>query len=199
MANLTTDPQVATLSTLTNVQNSLFVPNLGKYLDRRPTYTLLRDPTTPRGAQNQAQVPPSRQSDRPHSITDSQAGTTAHLQSVPEADFASGRPTAGLQRSQTADTITSVLNDKHYAVLPHGVSLQNWTAEEKAELDDHVRHMLHSRRSKMKRRWKAFEQYVRRRTYCLPSLCIFNLQILSLRLSFLPTLLLLHYTINPRI
>ena len=165
LANPIVDPQVATLSTLTNVQNSLFVPNLGKYLDRRPTYTLLRDSTTARATQPQAQAPPPRQSDRPSSIAESQVGTAAHLQSVPEADSASVRPAAGLQRSQTADTITSVLNDKHYAVLPHGVSLHNWTAEEKAELDDHVRHMMHSRRSKMKRRWKAFGQYVRRRKY----------------------------------
>lgn len=143
------------------------MPNLGKYLDRRPTYTLLRDPTTPKVTQSQAQAPPSRQSDRPPSIAEAQPGTATHLQPVPEAISTSERPAAGLQRSQTADTITSVMNDKHYAVLPHGVSLQNWTAEEKAELDDHVRHMMHSRRSKMKRRWKAFGQYVRRRMYFL--------------------------------
>ena len=151
------DPQVATLSTLTNVQNSLFVPNLGKYLDRRPTYTLLRDPTMTRTT-TQAPL------DRPPSAAGSQTGHSTHLQPISEAGPGSGQQAPGLQRSQTTDTITSVMNDKHYAVLPHGVSLDNWTAEEKAELDDHVRHMLHSRRSKMKRRWKAFGQYVRNRT-----------------------------------
>ena len=34
------DPEVQTLSTLTNVQNSLFVPNVGHWLNRRPTYNL---------------------------------------------------------------------------------------------------------------------------------------------------------------
>ena len=108
------------------------------------------------------------QTDRPPSVAGSQAGRLTHLQSVSEGNVVSGQQAPGLQRSQTTDTITSVLNDKHYAVLPHGVSLESWTAEEKAELDDHVRHMLHSRRSKMKRRWKAFGQYVRRRTYFQP-------------------------------
>lgn len=60
------------------------------------------------------------------------------------------------------DTITSRLSDSHYAALPHGVSLANWTDAEKWELDDHVRHMLHSRRSKFKRMMKGFGQYVSR-------------------------------------
>ena len=33
------------------------------------------------------------------------------------------------------------------------------------ELNDHVRHMLHSRRSKFKRSMKGFGQYVRKREY----------------------------------
>lgn len=36
---------MSTLSTLTNVQNSLFVPNLGDLLNRTPTYTLSRPPS----------------------------------------------------------------------------------------------------------------------------------------------------------
>jgi hypothetical protein len=63
------------------------------------------------------------------------------------------------------DTLTSELSDSHYAVLPHGERLEGWTHEEKMMLDDLVRHMLHSRRAKMKRRLKGFGQYVRRRKF----------------------------------
>jgi hypothetical protein len=47
--------------------------------------------------------------------------------------------------------------------MPNGETLQGWTPEEKEELDDLVRHKLHSRRAKMKRALKGFGQYVRRR------------------------------------
>lgn len=70
-----------------------------------------------------------------------------------------GGATGALQRTST---ITSQLTESHYAALPHGQSLEGWTAEEKSELDDHVRHMLHSRRARMKRRLKGFGQYVSR-------------------------------------
>lgn len=63
---------------------------------------------------------------------------------------------------QRSSTITSRLTDSHYAALPHGESLEGWSAQEKSELDDHVRHMLHSRRSRWKRRFKGFGQYVKR-------------------------------------
>ena len=62
-------------------------------------------------------------------------------------------------------TIASHLSDTedHYAVLPHGLSLEGWSLAEKQELNDHVRHMLHSRRAAFKRGMKGFGQYVRRR------------------------------------
>ena len=75
------------------------------------------------------------------------------------ADTGAAEEPPPLERSST---ITSRLTDSHYAALPHGKTLEGWTAEEKRELDDHVRHMLHSRRSKFKRMMKGFGQYVRR-------------------------------------
>jgi hypothetical protein len=60
-------------------------------------------------------------------------------------------------------TISSSLSVSRYAVLPHGESLSGWTPEEKAELNDLVRHMLHSRRAAFKRSMKGFGQYVKRR------------------------------------
>ncbi|KAK8120935.1 Integral membrane protein [Apiospora kogelbergensis] len=41
------DPEVSTLSSITNVQNSLFVPSLGRFVNRRPTYNLTRMPNAP--------------------------------------------------------------------------------------------------------------------------------------------------------
>ena len=72
-----------------------------------------------------------------------------------------------LQQTQSRNTIKSTLSESRYAVLPHGVSLDDWTPGEKAELNDHVRHMLHSKREGFKRSMKGFGQYVRRRKFRL--------------------------------
>ncbi|KAI1053786.1 hypothetical protein LB507_007478 [Fusarium sp. FIESC RH6] len=138
------DPEVQTLSTLTNVQNSLFVPDLGKWVNRRPTYALSRHDPQAEWARGAAAEERRREA--------AQDGEST----VPETINEDAPP---MQRS---NTITSRLTDSHYAALPHGTTLEGWTPEEKAELDDHVRHMLHSRRARMKRRLKGFGQYVRR-------------------------------------
>ncbi|RYP68817.1 hypothetical protein DL771_006435 [Monosporascus sp. 5C6A] len=135
------DPEVATLSSITNIQNSLFVPSLGRFVNRQPTYTLSQIPHVP-GA-----FPPSREN-----VTSSRPVSAGgkDKQETPGGE----RPP--LQR------IPSVMTERFYAVRPHNASLEDWTDEEIAELNDHVRHMLHSRRSKLKRRFKAFRQYVRK-------------------------------------
>lgn len=68
------------------------------------------------------------------------------------------------------DTITSTLSDSRFAVLPDGVSLEGWSAEDKRALNDHVRHMLHSRRSAIKRGLKGFVQYIKKRKTNLPAI-----------------------------
>lgn len=136
------DPEVSTLSTLTNVQNSLFVPDLGSWLNRRPTYTL-----TPRV---------SNLNFRPTELNKTEDKTMEEeREGIPE-----------LSRTYSLDTINSRLDESRFAVLPHGVSLEGWTEAEKQELNDHVRHLLHSRREGFKRSMKGFGQYVRRREYC---------------------------------
>jgi hypothetical protein len=70
----------------------------------------------------------------------------------------------GLSRTNTIDSILSTMDEgpgHHYAVLPHGASLPGWTPEEKAILDDHVRHVLHSKRAKFKRTMRGFGRYMR--------------------------------------
>ncbi|KAL6852114.1 hypothetical protein J3F83DRAFT_570395 [Trichoderma novae-zelandiae] len=147
------DPEVQTLSTLTNVQNSLFVPDLGPWINRRPTYVLSQRDAGPLARLGR---PAEREEERLPEIPDEASGAETGVE--PTGEAATAAPTT-LRRS---DTITSRLTDSHYAALPHGFSLDGWTEEEKLELDDRVRHMLHSRRSRFKRTMKGFGQYVRR-------------------------------------
>lgn len=149
MANDDVDPEVQTLSTLTNVQNSLFIPDLGSWVNRRPTYVLSQPEALPARP-----VPPREPIPPPEEPT------------IPEEQEEGPRPEEEEQEQtpyiRRTDTITSRLSDSHYAALPHGRRLEGWSAAEKWELDDHVRHMLHSRRSRFKRQMKGFGQYVRR-------------------------------------
>lgn len=65
-------------------------------------------------------------------------------------------------RRTPLERMPSVLTDDHFAVRPSDTSLATWSDEDLADLDDYVRHMLHSRRSKVGRRFRAFVQYVRK-------------------------------------
>ncbi|KAB2569433.1 Integral membrane protein [Lasiodiplodia theobromae] len=156
------DPEVSALSSLTNIQNSLFVPQLGRFVNRRPTYDLSRLPaypqlgdrqTSPREKQGEFQATATAAGDAPVRPLRHMPATTELRPSSTERP---GTP------SERAFSITSALSDSRYAVLPHGIELEGWTEEDKAELNDHVRHMLHSRRSKFKRSMKGFGKYVSR-------------------------------------
>jgi hypothetical protein len=146
----TIDPEVATLTSLTNMQNSLFIPNL-PWLNRRPTYDLRR-----------------RKSE-----TESLEDINRVLQPAYAAQAKEQQAAPRLQRSPTEATTTtfmtidSQLTESRFAVLPEDTDLSGWSTADKKEVNDHVRHMLHSRRSKMKRSLKGFGQYVRRRKYQL--------------------------------
>lgn len=150
-ANGCPDPEVSTLSTLTNLQNSLFVPDLGSFLNRRPMYTLTPTPTL--------QLP-TMSVQPPLQRTDEEKGERHEEEDMDEAD----RP--GLAHTSTID---STLSESRFAVLPHGQNLEGWTAGEKDELNNHVRHMLHSKRSKFKRSMRGFGQYIKRRTMIHPN------------------------------
>lgn len=130
------DPEVSALTTLTNVQNSLFVPNLGSLVNRNQTYTLS----------------PARESEREE---------TTSTEEEEDRESAKGfEPRPPLERPIT--NISSVLDqgEPHFAVLPEGINLEGWSYRDIEELNDHVRHMLHSRRSKFKRSMKGFGKYV---------------------------------------
>ncbi|KAK3303900.1 uncharacterized protein B0T15DRAFT_534932 [Chaetomium strumarium] len=125
------DPEVSTLTSVTNIQNSLFVPSLGRWVNRRPTYDLPQLPPMP-GA-----FPPSKED-----VSAAEQGEAAHA------------PAAARSPS-----LSSVLSEPQYAILPENTSLEGWSEEDIKLLNDYVRHMLHSRRSKIKQRFKAFGKY----------------------------------------
>lgn len=110
------------------------MPSLGRFVNRRPTYDL--------------------------SFVDRIPGAFPDV-SDDEGDDA----TAPASRQTTLNrtySITSHVTPSHYAVLPSGASLEGWSREDVDQLNDHVRHMLHSRRSRLKRSFRAFGLYVRR-------------------------------------
>jgi hypothetical protein len=140
----TIDPEVATLTSLTNMQNSLFIPNL-PWLNRHPTYNLKRR------EELQDLVALQREAQAAQAAQAEQQQTAPRLQRSPT--------------EATMMTIDSQLTESRFAVLPEDTDLSGWSTTDKKEVNDHVRHMLHSRRSKMKRSLKGFGQYVRRRKY----------------------------------
>lgn len=146
------------------MQNSLFVPDLGRWLNRRPTYELSRRSTVSR----RQDVPETiQEKDTPGMTpiasepTQSETGDQAQIGTAPTMQRTwSWQRRPQIERSHS---ISSVVTDSHYAVLPHGFSLDDWSEEDKEALDDHVRHMLHSKRSKFKQRMVAFGKYIRKR------------------------------------
>ncbi|KAG5294896.1 integral membrane protein [Histoplasma ohiense] len=128
------DPEISTLTTLTNVQNSLFVPDLGRFLNRRPSYLL-----TPRTE-----------------------GAPKLEEPESDRETLEGEDTDISERLRLQSTSSTMIDELCFAVLPDGETLAGWSEVDKLELNDHVRHMLHSRRSKFKRSMKGFGQYVRK-------------------------------------
>lgn len=170
------DPEVATISTLSNVQNSLFVPNFGSYFpSRRTTVDLSRNTIAAQvenaGARARAE---SRASQRPTSPQPPTPGIDdATIQTVADQGQSIGRRSSAFSLSGSApsrrisvlshETQASVQSQEtlrgEYAVLPDDLDWSDWTEEEKAELDDYVRHLLHSRKERLKRSWKGFLKY----------------------------------------
>lgn len=139
------------------MQNSLFVPDLGRLVNRRPTYDLSKRAGTGYAVKDQ---------DGTFRVPRPRAGTQS---SRPEGDAVT-RPMGqsgadmgveiGPENSNRRNSVSSQLTESHYAVLPHGVRLEGWSEEDLDELNDHVRHLLHSRREGFKRSMRGFGKYV---------------------------------------
>jgi hypothetical protein len=116
------------------------VPNLGGWINRMPTYQITRHPPS----------------------SDEEQGTTTDEADVGMSDENKLQQRPALNQLRPFTSMSSVLPGPRYAVLPEDHGLEGWTREDFMELNDHVRHMLHSRRSKFKRSMKGFGQYVRK-------------------------------------
>lgn len=113
------------------------MPNLGSFVNRMPTYTITRPQY-------------SSSDDEPGTATDDNELSDDKLKERPNLE------------QVHFTSMSSVLPGPKYAVLPGG-QVEGWSREDYAELNDHVRHMLHSRRSKFKRAMKGFRQYIKKR------------------------------------
>lgn len=147
MLTISPDPEVSTLSTLTNVQNSLFVPSLGKAVNRRPAYHFSTEP---------------EDLDRLHRL---KSKLKDHALDLKERAKRNLREILGRPPIIRTPSISSQITEHHWAVLQHGETLDGWSKEDKEILDDMVRHSLHSRRAKFARSMKGFSQFVRRRKF----------------------------------
>ncbi|KAJ1323797.1 DUF2985 domain-containing protein [Microdochium nivale] len=159
------DPEVATLSSITNVQNSLFVPSFGRWLNRRPTYDLTPMEYDTRSRRTPSPTGTLRSTDAA-SILSSAPRPEAHdfaaLQRHSVATIPEDKPLPDLPGRPSVERIPSNITERFFAVRPHETSLADWSDDDIALLDDHVRHMLHSRRSAFGRSMRAFRQYVKR-------------------------------------
>ncbi|EFE42550.1 hypothetical protein TRV_02690 [Trichophyton verrucosum HKI 0517] len=138
---------------------------VGRFVNRQPTYNLTR----PR-------------SDSVESIISAVSE---------EEEETSTSDTEEPPRAKRTETITSNLSVSRFAVLPEGTTLDGWDPSDKWEINDHVRHMLHSRRSKFKRGMKGFWQYVQKREYTILILDYCKMELIYifwLALGFLVTL-----------
>jgi hypothetical protein len=163
------------MTTLTNVQNSLFIPDLGRFLNRRPTYSLTRWPTNipeaeaPQDLTSPARIPPrtpevQAPEEKRERQEDLSLEATRYLTAEEKSELEHAETdTSNRFKARRTHSLASVMSDTQFAVLPHGVSLAGWSQEDKDELNDHVRHLLHSRRAKFKRSMRGFGKYVRRR------------------------------------
>ncbi|QSZ29524.1 hypothetical protein DSL72_004038 [Monilinia vaccinii-corymbosi] len=150
------DPEISTLTSLTNIQNSLFIPSLGNLFNRNPTYNLTRNDLARRPTKDLSRRPtevPIVEEPRPQNESKE---TLTRPQRPPIERRDTGAFTFTESISHPDDQVP------HYAVLPEGINLDGWSSADKEELDDHVRHLLHSRREGFKRAMKGFGQYVRK-------------------------------------
>ena len=154
------DPEVRTLGTLTNVQNSLFVPDLGGLINRRPTYELRARPSDLERPYSRTERPYSRAGKRTYTAT------MPSRKPLPEQQGSADSEIELQPRHERTMSISSKLSDSRYAVLPHGVDLEGWSPDEVDELNDHVRHLLHSRREGFKRNMRGFKQYLSKPLGC---------------------------------
>lgn len=165
-----TDPEVSALSTLSDLQNSLFVPNLGRFVDRASYVRLAKSTDLPLGEKDENQDIERAQGLRhrfpfifrkrhlPSPSTTSNAST---ITPTPP------RPGTKTEPDPDADDNASIVDRGEYLVLPSGLvdDWNSWSEQDKKELDDCVRYLLESKKWRFKRSMRGFKNYVRTREF----------------------------------
>ncbi|KZV61341.1 hypothetical protein PENSPDRAFT_619233 [Peniophora sp. CONT] len=185
------DPEVATVSTLSNVQNSLFVPDLRGFVNRAPLINLSSrsaalTSTSPHGSCDECKNHGNMgKGKRLPEHADSAGTSSSHarvpgtIDEVPDAEVAAIETLAEEQRGRRRRTMstpasldstadaqsTTGLTETargRYAILPAGLDWEDWSLQERAELDDYVRHLMHSRKERFRRRARGLWQFFKR-------------------------------------
>lgn len=154
------------------------IPYLNRFYNRRPTYELSRGQSRITEASEPASLRPQITRQISRQISRKSMPPTPAPPAVPPKSTEQERRIMDRGNSRTPDpgmdstehlnrrfSITSQVEEDHFAVLPHGVTLEGWSQEDVDALDDYVRHMLHSRRSRFKRGMRGFGKYVRKREF----------------------------------
>lgn len=187
------DPEVQALNTLGDIQNTWFIPNTGLF-DRTRKIQLTKPPSVPDTAI------PSR-------VNNTYADVDAELSAIAEKDESKSLPPVPAPPSpaevdgqvkgpaQPVDTSVEklaehrVVRGEYFVLSSKIVDMSDWTEQEQADLDDYVRHLMHSRKEKLRRNRRAFGKYVRTRKWRLDDtlICIEikrTLQLLGASLPF---------------
>lgn len=177
------DPEVQVLNTLGDLQNSLFVPSGFGLFDRTRKVQLTKPPcvdgemstdqSTEGGSKPTKKVTMSGVLSR---RTSSQTPADLEAQRARAEEKELPRPPAQPTRvdaegkvqqpSTPVDTEETVVADHEvvkgkYFVLPSSlVDMSDWTEQEKADLDDYVRHLMHSKKEIFRRKLRGFRKYV---------------------------------------
>jgi hypothetical protein len=172
------------LNTLGDIQNSLFVPYTG-FFDRTRKINLTKPPQdsilspSQQAAQDRADIDAQHATDVQQDAEDeaarqeNQKDAKKRKEGDPEKDLPAPptvvnedgtvEPHGPSEPVDTETTLvaTEVVVKGKYFVLPSKlVDMSDWTEQEKADLDDYVRHLLHNRKERLRRKWRGFKKYV---------------------------------------
>ena len=178
------DPEVQVLNTLGDIQNTWFIPATGLF-DRTRKIQLTRPPATATveevseetlspvspvaGGEKLSPPPP------PAVAVTAPDGQPVDVEKLPGAPVPPPQAEAGVVESPEEPVPSSagkivkntVNQGKYFVISSKLVDMSDWTEEEKEELDDYVRHLLHSRKERFRRGLRGFGKYVRtRELYC---------------------------------
>ena len=178
------DPEVQVLNTLGDLQNSLFIPSGFGLFDRTRKVQLTKPPcSVPEEAEQEAVKEEEQQPKKKSSMagllsrkqpTQTEADLEAQKARAEEKELPRPPPpptkieASGMVRepSTPVDTEETVVADQEvvkgkYFVLPSTlVDMSDWSEQEKADLDDYVRHLLHSKKEIFRRKMRGFKKYV---------------------------------------